>query len=154
MNRSEYDHSILMKIGEHGFTLIGVFDPEKKLPTFVYSIGLTERGWPEVLFIGNLNPAIIEILLTDLIEGWVKAGEVKMGDNPDLIAFGDGTSHALRVVDIPLNEAISEYGCQVPYFYPDMDIRFVQALWPDKAGKFPDEEGYNTSMTQPIVGRG
>lgn len=153
MDKEAYIAQLKANIARVGYTFVGVFDPDGKDPNFAYSIGLTERGWPEVLLIGNINPAFIEILLTDLIEGWIKAGEVKLGDNPDLIAFADGSSHAMRVVEVDWEEAVTFYGCQVPFFYPDRDIKFVQALWPDKAGVFPDEEGYNVIMVQPIVGQ-
>ena len=151
MNRDEYEAVLRSRIELNGFTLIGVFGGPG--PDFVYSVGLTARGWPEVILIGSINPAFVEQILTDLISSWFKAEKVILGDNPDMISFADGSSHALRVMEVNKVEALVNYGAQVLFFYPDQDVRFVQALWPDVNGRFPDEPGFKRPETQPIIGR-
>jgi hypothetical protein len=157
MDDQEYLEGVASRIAKNGFTLVGVFDPEGKDPPFVYSIGLTQRGWPEVILItACMRPVTIEILLTDLIGRWFKDEKITMGDNPDLIFMRDGSSHSMRVVEVDCNANVLEkYGCQVPIFFEESDIKFVQVLWPDPAGKFPDEEGYSTDprMIQPLLNK-
>ncbi len=135
-------------IKEHGFTLIGVFDPEEVDPNFVYSIGLTERGWPELIFIGDINPVYVEVILTDLIRLWEEEGKPVLGKVDGIIV-----NYPLRLVEVDAAEASEKYGYQVRNFYPYQDIKFVQVLWPDKQGVFPDEPGYDNERSQPVIGR-
>jgi hypothetical protein len=152
-----YLDGMVSRIAKHGYTLVGVFDPEGKDPPYVYSVGLTQRGWPEVILVtACMRPQTIETLLADLLAQWFHAEKVVMGDNPDLLFMRDGSSHALRVVDVDNNDVIlNDYAGQVGIFFEEDDVKFVQVLWPDKSGKFPDEEGYSTepSMIQPILGK-
>jgi hypothetical protein len=153
MDHDAYIEGLRLKIKQHGYTFIGVFDPEGKTPSFVYSIGLTARGWPEVILIGNMNPRIVEIILTDLINSWKEEGRVILGDNPGAIRFADGSSHPLRVVPVDEEETLENWGHQARVFYDPENIQFVQVLWPDLLGTFPDEEGYLERMHQPLLKR-
>lgn len=137
-------------IKKNGFTFLGVFDPEGKTPMFVYSVGLTGRGWPEVLLVGNMNPKITEIILTDIIKSWEERGEPLIGDNHDIIRFADGTPQPLRVREAS-EAAARDYAVQARFYYNTDDIKVVQVMWPDTDGKFPDDQGYNTVMQQPII---
>lgn len=40
------------KIAQDGFAIVGVLDPAQKEDMFLYTIGLTEKGLPELLFTG------------------------------------------------------------------------------------------------------
>ncbi|WEM34228.1 DUF4262 domain-containing protein [Xanthomonas phage X1] len=143
---------LAVKIELNGYTMVGVFDPEDKDPGFVYTVGLTERGWPEVIMVGNIHPMIAEKLITDLISGWQKKEKFVMGDNEGLLVFRDGTEHAIRVVEADTGKALEEYATAVGIFYSDMPVGFVQALIPDRFGRFPDDPEYDQSkQAQPII---
>lgn len=139
------------KIQEHGYTFIGVFDPDGKNPTFAYSLGLSRRGWPEVLLIGNIHPRVIEAILTDLIKSWEANGSPIIGDNADAIKFADGSSHPLRVVPVDATHAVEHYARQAPTYADEHHVEVVQVCWPDQNGVYPQDEGYNTAMTQPLL---
>lgn len=146
------DLELIGKIEKYGFTLVGVFDPEGNEPGFVYTIGLTERGWPEVIMIGNIHPMIAEQFLSEMIANWGKAEKVIMGDNLDLIQFQDKSVHPIRVIDVNQNKAEQKYACRAKHLYPDRDVKYVQALIPDRFGRFPDEPEYDQSkQAQPII---
>lgn len=152
MNRNlSLDAELMLKMEMFGFTMIGVM-PEGKLPAFVYTIGLTQRGWPEVIMVGNVHPAIAEQLINDLIAGWSKKEKVIMGDNDGLLVFKDGTQHPIRVLTADANKALNDYACGVPNFFPNDELSFVQALIPDRFGRFPDEPDYDQSkQAQPLI---
>jgi hypothetical protein len=140
-------------IEQHGYTFVGVFDPDGKDPQFAYSIGLTQFAWPEVLFIGNMRPDYIEIILTDLINKWREAGTYQLGDNMGLIVFKDLSEHPLRVIEVDAHHVLDEYAHQVLRYFDPGEVKFVQVLWPDTNGKFPGEEGYDESQVQPVMPR-
>lgn len=147
MNEQEYFFKLRELIKIHGFTLIGVFDDVGNDPSFVYSIGLTEMGWPELLLIGDINPMFLEIIMTEVVDHFRKVGSVVPGDIGGIITGG----YDLRVIEVDSAVAGAKYGCQVKNFYPGRDIKFMQVLWPDKAGVFPNEEGYDNERPQPVV---
>lgn len=146
MDLSEFRKNQEDLIAKHGYTLVGVFDPEGKEPTFAYSIGLTAFAWPEVIFFGNIRPDFIEAILTDLINHWRADGKVTLGDIDDIIV-----DYPLRVIEVATDPAL-EYAAQVTNYFEPKQIRFVQVLWPDKQGVFPNEPGYDNERAQPIVG--
>ncbi|USV40929.1 DUF4262 domain-containing protein [Xanthomonas phage BUDD] len=146
------DLELMTKIEMYGYTMVGVFDPEGNDPGFVYTIGLTERGWPEVIMIGNIHPMIAEQFLADMIAKWGKAEKVIMGDNLDVIQFQDRSVHPIRVIDVNQNKAAENYAIQAKRFYPEHNVKYVQALIPDRFGRFPDEPEYDQSkQAQPII---
>lgn len=149
MTPGEYELKVLERIAANGFTYIGVFDPEGKDPTFVYSLGNTERGWPELILIGNMNMRTTEALLNQIQEVWQGENKPVLGDIPNMIVFQDGTEHPLRLVEVDAAATIKQYAYQVQHFYPDVPHRFVQVLWPDKNGRFPNDAQYDHTVRQP-----
>ena len=142
--------NVRAKIAKHGYTFIGVFDPERKAPNFVYSIGLVERGWPEVLMVGNVPPAVAESILTDLVKHWVDSGGPMFGLIPGMIRIREQL-HPLQVVAIDAQYAQDHYAFQIKHFYPHIDADVVQVLWPDERGRFPNHTEYNQELTQPLL---
>lgn len=140
-------------IEEHGFTFVGVFDPDGENPPFAYSIGLTQFAWPEIIFVGKMRPDFIEIILTDLIQKWRREGTYQLGDNDGIIVFTDLSEHPVRVIEVSAQHVLDEYAHQVKRYFKPEQVRFVQVLLPDKAGKFPGEEGYDDERQQPVMPR-
>jgi hypothetical protein len=141
-------------IARFGFTFVGVFDPMKPTPPFVYSIGMTAKNMPEVLMIGGFHPHIAERILADVLAHWQVHGPTTEGLMPNMIRFKDASLHPLkmRLIENAL-PVVDEYVIQAQQFYTRDDIRVVQVLWPDTNGVFPDEPGYLVALTQPVLPR-
>lgn len=121
-------------IERDGWTTISVF-AEDDTPPFAYSIGFQEHDHPEVIVIG-LTPVIAHQIIGGLYDR-VAAGET--------FADGQRDSRVLDGYDVmfremppdgrPLNMARRYYGVD--------DLPALQIVWPDREGRFPDEEGFD-----------
>lgn len=118
-----------------GWALQGVFGSTVD-DVFTYTVGMTERGLPE-LWLGSLNPNQAGPILNDL-----------------------GRLHTARPGGLPYDEPIdAEYS--IPFrlrgpvqpraaqvfaafgMYGEQVVTLAQVLWADSAGRFPDEAGYD-----------
>lgn len=148
----EMESQIIERIKTYGYTFINVSDPDSDAPDFTYSVGLTQRAWPELLLIGNLPPRLAQYILTEIASKWVAADGPVMGRMDDIIVTVDGTSLPLQVREVDPTVAMRDYTCAVTKLYPDYESRrCVQVLWPDADGVLPIEPCYNTKMTQPLL---
>lgn len=133
-------------IEKHGLTVIGVFaDPVGMKPTFSYSIGLTDRGWPEMIMVGLHAP---------YAKGFINA----LARRPEPPKIGEQIDD---LADLPIRigavseEAIKAYMVQSTARQERTDgprPTAVQVIYPDKDGRFPGEPGYDLDpRTQPLL---
>jgi hypothetical protein len=149
----DWVNKILRQQQEHidtiGWAVTGVFPREgDDGAPFAYTIGLTERGSPE-LVISGLDTGTMHALLNDL------AGRVF--DRAERFSDGQRISDLLNgydaaVIDGALTEelwpgtAVVRYGRNA--------VRLQQIVWPDREGRFPWEPGYAlASDVQPLLAR-
>jgi hypothetical protein len=79
--RQAYEKTILDNVEQHGWFCASVFDPDKKLPNFSYTVGLSETlGCPE-LFIAGLPMKLTHSILWTAFEH-IKAGKLPEPDEP------------------------------------------------------------------------
>lgn len=109
--------------------------------SFAYTIGLTELGFPEVIVFGL--PENYAAMFLNQIAALMKAtGEIADGTLNDELAhmptaFKTVTAHQAR-----------EFACQAVYRYGcDLNdkLRFLQMVVPDRSGKMPWEDGYDST---------
>src|SRR6266852_1690057 len=123
-------------------------DPDDALP-FVYTIGNHERGLPELLLIGFVEPNFLSILN--------RLGEIqrerKIGfRHAELVDLG-GT-FPVRIVDAGA-VGRDKYAVQVSVFYGTDDYQVRQVLISDRAGRFPDDPECDAPYrSQPVLSSG
>lgn len=130
--------------GWHGFYIYNRKDPRK---TFFYTVGLVERGLPELFMGVNCRPEVGMRVMDDIISHMTEHG-VKYERNDDI----------LQGMDIQLSasnpeSSIEHYMVQLGEYYGKKDIPVVQVLMPDEDGKLPYEVGYDMPqvMLEPIT---
>jgi hypothetical protein len=149
---AEFDE-VLHRQGEHidrvGWAVTMVL-PTADDPgvAFAYTVGLTARGFPE-LVIAGLPPDIAHALLNDLasrVYDW--AARFSHGQRiGDLLVGYDAV-----IVDGPATEAL--YPGAAYARYGTGRVRLRQVVWPDPRGRFPWEPGYShDGYPQPLIGR-
>jgi len=133
-------------IRNHDWAIKAVFaEPERRMPSFAYTIGLTELGHPELLAFG-LTESSAGALLNALGDR-VRAGGII--PSSVLIPPGDVCPYELAIFDVPnpseiLFAAASRYG-------PMLEAR--QIVVADPAGYFPWDPAYSyPSWLQPMPG--
>ncbi len=148
--RDEQDRWLLDTVGRVGWAVIGVPDDEEG-PGFSYSIGLTRTlGHPEVFMMG-LRPEVAQQLI-NLVGEAVRFGE-RFGPGRRY----DGIAEGFPLAFVPVaGRYYDEYLGWALWFYQGADFPVLQCVWPDKAGVFPWEPGYDSRFfdRQRVLGGG
>jgi hypothetical protein len=146
------EQRVLDDIAKFGWHLIAV-NPDERGPGFVYSIGMMETlGHPEIIMFGldsklmatvinNIGRQVREGrnfaelgLFEDLLEGYA-CTMIRVDDRWHAEYLGYAMWHRRHIGKVGTLEAL-------------------QCLWPDKAGKFPGEDGCQREIValQPLLG--
>ncbi len=124
-----------------GFQVMGV-GPGENRPGFSYTIGLVERGWPEMICFA-LPPTFAHAMFTTAAERWAEHGVPEDGDVDLEIA---NLPAAWR--DLPAGPAFGDFLIQQRMYYEswharhiDLTDRAMQLVWSDKNGVLPWQPG-------------
>ncbi len=121
-------------ISAHGWALQGVFGDTPD-SMFTYTVGLTEKGLPE-LWLGTLSPRQAGPILNDLARLSISRDGLPVGEPLDI-----EWSVPFRLrgpVTIDDSEAFAAKA-----MYGEEAVTVLQGLWADSQGRSPDEDGYD-----------
>jgi len=115
-------------------------------PSFCYSTGVYKTfGIPEI-FISSLPPNLSGELVEQYVSKFKDIGAVPV--NQSIHDLSD--RFPVYLINTPMHD-LKEYVLSSVRFYQGQGCEYVQLVYPDTAGKFPDEAGYN--YDQVIIGR-
>lgn len=143
--------SVIEKINGHitsvGWSCLAIgADPDTYQPGYVYTVGLSRTfGHPELMILGISHGAAQQIL--NDIGAMIAAGaEFSDHQRVDTVA-----SMPLVFREIPPNTARSY--CKAAETVLGNPPKYLQVVWPDKAGKYPWEPDWDTSnsLAQPLL---
>ena len=117
---------------------------------FAYTAGLSEAGWPELLVIG-LGPQTSMTILNEVV--------AKLRSEERRPAHGMIVTEALNVPvhlrSVPAHLVLDYFKVSLNRAnrkgIPDAQVEGIQIVWPDEAGKFPWDAGYNDHRFQQKV---
>ena len=143
--KHEYEAKIDKIIEERGQAVQAVFGGEDEIP-FAYSVGRAEQDKAELISF-TLHPSQLQYLIKE-VSAAIDSGSAK------------GVAGELIQIEKFTVRLANAYGAQVTHMKqcPNRLARVgkepmfeaLQIIWPDEAGKFPDEEGYQEKLRQPI----
>ena len=130
-------------VARHGWAIRHVLaDTAAGRAAFSYTVGLTSRGWPELIITG-LPSTVADAFIRNAVDVQVEKGPFRSGDRTDELAE-EGDVVFLSADDVSGMTATTEL---VRAFTA------LQLVWPDSAGHFPWQDGYrNPSTSQPLLG--
>ena len=130
-------------VARHGWAIRHVLaDPEAGRAGFSYTVGLTSRGWPELIITG-LPSAVADVFIRNAVDVQLEKGPFRAGDRTEELTE-EGDVVFLPVDDVSGMTATAEI---VGVFTA------LQLVWPDSTGHFPWQNGYrNPSTAQPLLG--
>lgn len=133
-------------IAQHGMAV----NPVMGNPPFAYSMGQHAKGLPELIVFG-IPPAFAVPLLYELaahLEAEHAAGRPVGPGNVNL----DGYQLPTALIEVPV-EAARPYAT-VADELSNGQATYLQAVWPDRAGLFPWQPGFDTTFSaqQTIIG--
>lgn len=124
--------------------------PSDENPPYVYTVGMTLIGAPELIVFG-LPPQVAASMIHKMF------AEMRMGNRPknqkDII---DLASVPLRLENVS-RSAVDEFTGQGDAYLVSHGHRpkYQQLMWPDEQGIFPNEKGFDERYraTQPYLGK-
>jgi hypothetical protein len=134
-------------IQQFGYTKIGVFDPEHHTPTFVYTIGLTNHGLPELFVSGLLEEEFLSQLVDHFAHQMLDCGE----NIPELLnAFStDETGvHCVRLCAVVAETAVDTYLLQAPIVLKKKIPKVSQIQISDNHARYFGDRHYSDSFKQ------
>jgi hypothetical protein len=141
--KESYFNKVYANIKNNGYHTTAVLE-EIDFTPFAYSTGIFENFKIPELFISGLGPN----LSGELIENYVK--KFKYSEVP-LDRKIESLSDRFAVYFISLkNLDIAEYVLTSLKFYEHRNYEYIQLIFPDLNGKFPNEVGYD--YDQKILG--
>lgn len=113
-------------------------DPDRREPSFAYSIGLFGLGHPEVLVFG-LNDGNAGALINDVAARVRSGSDLTAGE---VLSFPDWP-HRVSVAEVP-NPGEVLFSANSYYDRPPFaSVPAFQLIYDDTSGRFPWDEGYS-----------
>ncbi len=145
------EQKILNDIDSYGWSIMNVFDPERKFPSFTYSIGIFHSlKSPEIIVYGMDNDDAGKLINTigDLVKKGVviEPGKVYKEFMED--------SWPCMFIKVEKENYNNHFGfCH--WFYKSWDFPVLQCVWSDEKGHFPWEENFNPKIKhlQVVLGK-
>lgn len=148
--RAENDKRVAADVEKYGCHVISVFDPEEKLPTFSYSIGIqATSGAPEAIVIG-LSPKLGHAMINEYNT------QVRKGVRFERATRYPGFLEGFEIYVEPARAALlAEYTLGCDRFYQGAGYAVVQLIYPTTAGAWPWEKAASDWFRshQPMLGR-
>ena len=146
MSDFERDQTIRFNIKKYGWHLTGV-GPSESSPNFTYSIGLTEKGFSELIIFGlpmKLSAYFINMIGNELLGGKAFKQDVSH------FGYTEG-NHPFMLLDVSQNVA-NKYMFDTKNYYSNYKTQ--QFIWTDSKSKYPWEKNFdnNFKKDQPILG--
>jgi hypothetical protein len=132
------DAKLLGDVERDGWHIVKIFE-EPGSPKFAFTVGLYYQFLqPEILIMG-IDLSMSARILNNIGEAMRSGRKITPGRYPD---FVDGFEAELVPIDLAFYEEYLGYATWFyrsrPHPYPAM-----QCVWPDKAGLFPTDPGYD-----------
>lgn len=149
-NFSKLDDFVEEYIEKEQWAIISVAPDEgSDEPGFMYTVGLTEHGMPEI-FVSGFCPALGSAI-NKLGSFMVKAKTIPLGAfDGNLTLKGTGETLRLDVREIEDIEAFNEeYATAAVVRYGK--VAGIQLVWPDTSNTLPHEGGYESCCCPQIL---
>jgi hypothetical protein len=140
--RDRADQTLQSMIDEHGWAVVGVFPTasDDGVP-FSYTVGLTDKGLPELAVYG-LDPVNGGTILNAVAQRMIDHGEVRGGERID----GE-LANGLQLAVIDMGDTAELTA--VRRFYGAV-LAARQIVWPDPHGRMPWEGWSCPNEAQPL----
>lgn len=145
LQKKAYDDSIVDSLKKFGYAFIGVnqIDDEDPQPAFIYTVGLHQRGFPDLFLSGNMEQATAMGIINHVIKFWEREGKARTGRINNFLTLADRkTKRAIGLVPCDAEDAIHSHMKELVKRFPDARHKVVQVLWPDEKGYLPTNPNY------------
>lgn len=143
----DYDRKLLADVEQHGWHIVSI-DEDDQGPGYTFSVGFFHTlQHPEVIIFGL--PVETSVQLINIMGGLIQSGvRFQAGEQSNDIVEG----WPVAFTTVPPRRYREFIGYAL-WFYESLEFPVLQCVWPDKAGLFAWEDGYDTryGQLQPIL---
>jgi Domain of unknown function (DUF4262) len=148
--RAENDKRVAADVATYGCHVISVFDPDEKLPTFSYSVGIqSASGAPEAIVVG-VRPSLGHSMINEYNR------RVRSGERFERATRYPGFLEGFSIYVEPTKAAlIAEHTLGCTRFYKGANYSVVQLIYPTTTGVWPWQKAASDwfKSNQPMLGR-
>ncbi|MGD1527090.1 DUF4262 domain-containing protein [Vibrio owensii] len=137
-------------IRESGYALINIKSKSEDNPVFTYTVGLSQKGLPELVFVRR-STQMVQHIVTDLIAmqaaGWsfTESGQKVNGILDHELCL----INAQEAVQKDIMKIASDYK---QHRNDEINLSNTCIVcWPDLNGSFPNDEGYDKSIKSNVI---
>ena len=145
--KDDHDRKLLADVERVGWHVVGIHEDENG-PAYAFSVGLFHTfEHPEIILFGLPHETAGRMI--NIIGRQVQAGtRFKPNDQSNDVA--EGFPVVFKMVP---KDFYREYIGYALWFYRSLDFPVLQCVWPDKAGLFAWQDGYDHrfDQVQPIL---
>ena len=143
-NKKKYFQNIEEKISKDGFHITSVLEEENFTP-FSYSTGIFENYKIPELFISGLGPNLSKQLIDSYVNKF-KYENIPLNEK----IFDLTERFSVYFIEVK-NESLADYVLSSIRHYENKEFKYLQLIFPDLNGNFPNELNYN--YDQEIIGK-
>jgi len=136
----EHERSFVANIREHGWFRTGVF-PDDEGPGFSYSTGIWVTTRQPELIVFRLRDDLAHDVFWDLYRDAAAGRGLPLGQRTDQV-FANLPAYVFPVA----KRYYADYLGWGRWFYGGDDFPCLQIVWPDRAGLFPWEPGFDSAF--------
>lgn len=138
-------------IDQHGYTMVGVFDPEGKDVNFVYSVGFEHKDMPELVVGALFDSPDLASFVKHFASEALEHGHA-LRTKVDGITLEDDTSYDLRLVEVDPVYATEHVLVQASSILKRPVTRVCQIQISDAQKRWPGDDGFEDKFRQLFVG--
>jgi hypothetical protein len=120
-------------IRKHGHSVIGT-------PDFSYTVGLSDKGLPEIICFG-LDPMTSTIILNEAVKH-LRAGAIKLDKPCPFCDFSNDFAAVFKKIPAELGVDYITIANQ----RAGHPVNLIQLVWPDRNGRFPWEKKFDRKI--------
>jgi hypothetical protein len=141
----KYFDKVDENIKKSGYHLTNVF-ASKDSPSFFYSTGIYKTfGIPEI-FISSLPSGLCSELVKNYVKSFRDNKAIPLYEKLNYLT----DRFSVYLIEVPTSK-LSDYVLSSVRLYKDEDYKYLQVIFPDTKGHFPNDIGYN--YDQEIMGK-
>ena len=132
----QYHAKVEENIRKHGYHSTFVFSD--KAPSFCYSTGVYKTFRIPEIFISALPQNLSSSLVDNYVSKFKNVNPIPVNK-----IITDLTERfSVYLIEVP-KENLAEYALSSVRFYKEEDYKYLQLIYPDTNGYFPNDEGYD-----------
>ncbi|ALJ00743.1 DUF4262 domain-containing protein [Rufibacter tibetensis] len=139
----EYFEKLNNNIKEYGYHVTNILESDS--PGFCYSTGIYQTYKIPEIFISSLPKGLCSEIIENYVEAFKDGKEISLNEKLNFLT----DRFPVYLIDVPITN-LKEYVLSSIKIYGDKEFKYLQVIYPDIEGIFPNEAGYD--YDQDIMG--